>query len=108
MDPGGILDSRAFAQPDIPLLWWIGIKLFSFLQPLVKLLVPQFNSSAGAAKDVVDVAVADEFKGKEGHYLMRKAEDSSPDSHDEAVQGKLFAKSVEWCGVKQEDTVLRL
>ena len=108
VDPGGLLDSRAFAQPDVPFLWWIGITIFSFLQPLIKYVAPQFNSTAGAARDVVDLAVADEFAGKEGHYLMRKAEDSSPDSHNEVVQGKLFAKSVEWCGIKQGDTVLRL
>lgn len=108
VDPGGLLDSRAFAQPDVPFAIRLAITIANFLQPLVKYLNPKFNTSRGAARDVVDAAVADKFAGKQGHYLMDKEEDSSPDSHNEVVQGKLFAKSVEWCGIKQEDTVLSL
>jgi hypothetical protein len=66
------------------------------------------NTSAGAASDVVDLAVADEFAGKQGHFLFRQEDDSSPASRDEEMQRRLFAKSVEWCGIRQEDTVLSL
>jgi hypothetical protein len=57
---------------------------------------------------VVDLAVADEFAGRQGHFLFRNEDDSSPSSHDEEMQGRLFAKSVAWCGIRQEDTVLPL
>ncbi|KAL1606532.1 hypothetical protein SLS60_003937 [Paraconiothyrium brasiliense] len=108
VDPGGLLDSRAFSQPDVPLLWKFVVSIAGFLQPLVKWLNPRMNTSAGAARDVVDLAVAEEFAGKEGHYLVREPDDSSPDSHDEKIQGRLFAKSVEWCGIRQEDIAIPL
>ncbi|KAJ4356517.1 uncharacterized protein N0V89_004551 [Didymosphaeria variabile] len=108
VDPGGLVDSRAFSQADVPLLWRIVIGIANFLQPLVKRLNPKLNSSANAARDVVDLAVTEEFAGKEGHFLMREHDDSSPDSHNEKVQGRLFAKGVEWCGIRQEDTALPL
>lgn len=108
VDPGGLLDSRAFSQPDVPFLWKILITVAGFLQPLVKFLIPKMNTSAVAARDVGDLAVAEEFVGKEGHFVMRAEEDSSPDSHDERMQEALFWKSVEWCGITQDDTVLSL
>lgn len=108
VDPGGLLDSRAFSQTDVPLLWWVIIGIAGFLQPLIKRFLPNMNTSAGAARDVVDLAVSDEFAGREGHFFLRDENDSSPASHDEEVQRRLFAKSVEWCGIRQEDTVLPL
>lgn len=108
VDPGGLLDSRVFSQADVPFFIWFAITIASFLQPLVKYLNPKLNTTHGAAKDVVDIAVADRFAGKQGHYLMSKEDGSSPDSQNEVVQGKLFTKSVQWCGMKQEDTILSL
>ncbi|KAF1972327.1 hypothetical protein BU23DRAFT_580942 [Bimuria novae-zelandiae CBS 107.79] len=108
VDPGGLLDSRAFAQSDMPFTWKISVAIAYFIQPLLKRFKPRMNTSAGAAKDVVDMAVAEEFAGKEGHFVMRDQEESSPDSLDERMQGRLFAKSVEWCKIKQENTVLAL
>jgi hypothetical protein len=92
----------------VPILWRILIGIAGFLQPLFKRLNPKMNTSAGAARDVVDLAVADEFAGRQGHFLFRNEDDSSPSSHDEEMQGRLFAKSVAWCGIRQEDTVLPL
>ncbi|KAK7189883.1 hypothetical protein DPSP01_008408 [Paraphaeosphaeria sporulosa] len=108
VDPGGLLDSRVFAQADVPLLWWVLINIARFLQPLWRRFNPRMNTSAGAARDVADLAVADELAGKEGHFLFRDEDESSPASYDEEMQGRLFVKSVEWCMIRQEDTVLPL
>lgn len=67
---------------------------------------PTLRRSADSAKDVVDLAVKEEFKGIDGHFEMRKKAASSPDSLDEEMQRRLWEKSVEWCGLKKEDTVL--
>ena len=108
VDPGGLFDSRAFTQDDVPRMWWLLITIVGYIQPLLKRFNPEMNTSAGAATDVADLAAAEEFEGKEGHFQLRKEYDSSVESHDEATQGRLFAKSLEWCGIRQEDTVLSL
>ncbi|KAJ4294203.1 hypothetical protein N0V90_007893 [Kalmusia sp. IMI 367209] len=108
VDPGGLMDSRAFSRTDLPLLWKIIVGAGYWLQPLAKRFNPRINSTSGAARDVVDMALADEFAGKEGHFVLREQQDSSPDSRDENMQGKLWDKSIEWCAIKQEDTVLPL
>lgn len=102
------MDSRAFSQTDVPLLWKIIVGAGYWLQPLANRFNPRINSSAGAARIVVDMALTDEFAGKEGHFVLREQEDSSPDSRDETVQGKLWEKGIEWCGIRQDDTVLLL
>jgi hypothetical protein len=61
-----------------------------------------------AAKPVVDVAVADEYAGQEGYYEGSAKIASSTDSLNEETQRKLWDRSVTWCGLKAEDTVIVL
>jgi hypothetical protein len=84
------------------------IKIGSWLLPLLQLFLPGLASVAQAAKPVVDIAVADEFAGREGYFEGREAVHSSPESMDQEVQAKLWKKSVEWCGFMREDVVIEL
>jgi hypothetical protein len=108
VDPGGLVDSRAFHGNHIPLLWYILISFVNFIQPIAKFLKPTLRRSSEAAKDVVEFAVGQQYAGQDGHFLMNKKEDSSPESKDEEVQAALWAKSLEWCKLEQKDTVLPL
>jgi hypothetical protein len=108
MDPGGIVDSRAFNYPTVPYLWQIILTIVNWLQPVLTLFKPTIRRAADAAQDLVDLSVAPQFAGQEGHFEMRRKVDSSPASHDEGMQALLWCKSLEWSGISQEDTVLPL
>lgn len=108
MDPKGLLDSRTFLRSHVPMYFQLLIRFGSWLLPLLQLFLPGLASVAQAAKPVVDVAVADEFTGREGYFEGREAVDSSLDSMNEEAQAKLWKKSVEWCGLRREDVVIEL
>jgi hypothetical protein len=80
----------------------------SWLLPLLRLFQPALVSVQHAAKPVVDLAVADEYAGHEGYFEGRDKVNSSFNSLIESVQGMLWAKSVEWCGLKVGDSVIEL
>jgi hypothetical protein len=50
----------------------------------------------------------DEFAGQEGYFEGRTEKESSPDSLNEEMQRKLWRKSVTWCHLDVEDTVIEL
>ncbi|KAF2686327.1 short-chain dehydrogenase/reductase-like protein sdr [Lentithecium fluviatile CBS 122367] len=108
IDPGGLLDSRAFAQADVPASWKVMIGVANWLQPLLHFLNPGMNRSESAARDVVDLAVSEEMKGKEGHFMRRAETESSPDSRVEGEQERVWGWSLGLIGVGKEDTVLDL
>ncbi|KAF2465119.1 NAD(P)-binding protein [Lindgomyces ingoldianus] len=116
VDPGGLLDSRAFSGPDVPRMWSTQVYIANLLQPLLKLLNPAFRRSADAARDVIDLAVGPQYAGKDGYFIMRKKADSSDASKNsvsnryknEDMQGILWKKSLEWAGINQKDTALPL
>lgn len=102
------MDSRVFTQKDVPRLWSILMKVFTWFQPLVNLLLPQIRLAATAAADVVDYALNPVHAGKSGYYIMNKPGPTSAASQDEKVQRELWKKSVEWCGLEQKDTAVPL
>jgi hypothetical protein len=86
----------------------IMITITSWLLPLLRLIKPSLMSVEQAAKPVVDVAVADEYAGQEGYFEGSARIESSPDSLNKDTQRKLWERSVAWCGLKAEDTVIAL
>jgi hypothetical protein len=78
------------------------------LLPLLSYLNPLLTTVEQAAKPVVDIAVADEFAGQEGYFEGRTEKESSPDSLNEEMQRKLWRKSVTWCRLDVEDSVIEL
>ena len=78
------------------------------LQPIIRFINPEMGRSTSSAKDVIDLAVSDELRGMEGHFVRRNTNESSPDSRVEKDQERIWRWSVELSGIGQEDTVLRL
>ena len=84
--------------------------LVTWLLPLLRVfgVVPRVVTVEEAAKPVVEVAVSDRFAGQEGYFEGEQKMESSPDSMDEDMQNALWRKSVEWCGLRKEVTMLEL
>jgi hypothetical protein len=82
--------------------------IISWFQPVLKFMSPQFMLVKQAAPPFIDVAVTDEFAGREGYFESKLQVESSPDSRDEEMQKELWKRSVAWCGLRQEDTVVDL
>jgi hypothetical protein len=84
--------------------------IVTWLLPLLRLLgvAPRLITVQQAAKPVVEVAVSNRFAGQEGYFEGEQKIDSSPDSMNVKKQKDLWRKSVEWCGLKSEDTVIEL
>jgi hypothetical protein len=108
VDPGGLVDSRAFSGPDVPLQWSRKINIANWLQPVLSFLNPTIRRSAHAAKDVVDLAMGAHGKGQTGYFIMANKAESSKASQDEEMQIKVWNRSVEWAGITQQNTSLTL
>jgi NAD(P)-dependent dehydrogenase (short-subunit alcohol dehydrogenase family) len=108
IDPGGLLDSRSLTAEHVPTSWKLIFSVLRLLRPLLVKFMPNMQTSASAAREVVDVAISEKYAGQDGHFVIDHKEDSSPESHDDDTQKKLFEKSLEWAGVRQEDTILPL
>lgn len=80
----------------------------NWLLPVLKFLKPRLITVEDAAKPVVDVAVAGEFKSQEGYYEGRAKVDSSLDSMDEEMQKVMWERSVVWCELAEKDTIIVL
>ncbi|PVI01401.1 NAD(P)-binding protein [Periconia macrospinosa] len=108
VDPGGLLDSRAFSQKDVPRLWSTIIRVVGWMYPIIKYVLPQMRFTAAAAAELVGFALDPEHAGKCGYYEVGKLSASSVASQDEKLQVELWKKSIGWCGIEQRDSALRL
>jgi hypothetical protein len=89
VDPGGLVDSRAFSGPDIPQQLSRKINIANWLQPVLSFLNPAIRRSAHAAKDVIDLAIGPRGEGQTGYFIMSNKAESSKASQDEEMQIKL-------------------
>jgi hypothetical protein len=102
--------SRAWGQSHVPRNFQIMTTMVTWLLPLLRLfrVTSRIITVEEAAKPVIEVAVSDRFAGKEGYSEGEQKMESSPDSMDEDMQNALWRKSVEWCGLRKEDTMIEL
>ena len=108
VDPGGLVDSRAFNGQDVPPQWSRKIHIVNFLQPLLKFVNPTIRRTADAARDIVDLAVGPRGAGQSGYFIMSDKAESSKASQDEVMQLKVWEHSIKWAGIEQENTVVTL
>ncbi|ORY13625.1 hypothetical protein BCR34DRAFT_561833 [Clohesyomyces aquaticus] len=108
VDPGGLLDSRAFYPPNVPYSMYIKICIVNWLQPILKYLSPIFRRSADAAKDVIDLALDQKYVGQDGYFMGTSKGESSTQSRNEDMQQRLWDKSLEWSRISTGDTVLKI
>jgi hypothetical protein len=80
----------------------------TWLLPLLRLIQPSLMSVEQAATPVVDIAMSDRYSGQEGYFEGSAKVRSSPDSLDEEMQKRLWEKSVEWCKLRAEDSIIEL
>ncbi|KAF2834219.1 NAD(P)-binding protein [Patellaria atrata CBS 101060] len=106
IDPGTILDSRAFQQPDVPRSWKLLLStVLNHLQPVLRFVKPTLRRARDAGPDVAEAAVGAAFKNKSGYFVLRKESESSPETRDKERQGKLFEISLLWCGLTWKNVV---
>ncbi|KAF2875377.1 short-chain dehydrogenase/reductase-like protein sdr [Massariosphaeria phaeospora] len=111
LDPGGLMDSRAFSGANVPALWRGIISVLGVLQPLISRAKPEIRTGKIAGRDLADLALGERFAGEDGYYVNGVADgkgECSPESRDEEVGRRLWEKCAEWGGVGREDTVLEI
>jgi hypothetical protein len=108
IDPLDLINSKTFYREHVPTFVKVLMTIKSWLLPLLRLFQPSIMSVEQAAKPVVDVAMANRYAGQEGCYEGSPKVESSPDSLDEEMQRRLWEKSVEWCRLRAQDSVIEL
>ncbi|KAB5570300.1 putative short-chain dehydrogenase [Coniochaeta sp. 2T2.1] len=72
-------------------------------KPMAELLAlnPTVRTTEDGARDVVKLALNDRFRGvRSGFYSRLERGESSPESRDEGVQGRLWEATMRWTGVE--------
>ncbi|OKL62210.1 hypothetical protein UA08_02889 [Talaromyces atroroseus] len=109
VNPGNLSDSRALRVNTPTSIQVMSRAVIRPLRPLLRALVdPTMRTAGDAGKDVIELAIGDNYLNAEGYFTMRKKDESSAESRDEKKQEALWRKTVEWTGIKAEDTVLTL
>jgi NAD(P)-dependent dehydrogenase (short-subunit alcohol dehydrogenase family) len=108
VNPGNLSDSRALRVNTPASLQMVSRVIIRPLRPLLRLVDPTMRTAGDAGSDVIDLAVGSEYLHAKGYYTMRKKDESSEESRDEKKQEALWRKTVEWTGIKEDDTVLTL
>jgi hypothetical protein len=107
MNPGNLMDSRAFTT-NTPRTQVIMQKIFLPLLPVVRLIAgPTFRKVAPAGIDVAEMTLSADFAGKRGFYTLLDKDESSPESQDQEKQEKLWAQTLEWAKITKENTALQ-
>jgi NAD(P)-dependent dehydrogenase (short-subunit alcohol dehydrogenase family) len=109
VNPGNLSDSRALRSNTPTSLRIMSQIIIKPLSPLLRVMVdPTMRTAKDAGVDVIDLAVGTECLHAEGYFTMRKKDESSAESRDERKQEALWKKTLEWTGIRKEDTVVAL
>lgn len=105
MDPGGLVDSRAHTEqrPTVQRVF----SVVNMLMPVLRHLTTAMRTKADAGRDLVEVSVGPDFRGKRGYYVGKKPGTAAGVSGDEVVQGRLWDACWRWAGMEKGDTVLQ-
>ncbi|KAK4183232.1 WW domain-containing oxidoreductase [Podospora australis] len=108
INPGNIADSYALLRNTPQKLHYISKFLLRPFRPILKFVDPTVLTSAEAGVNIARVAVNDALPGERGYFTLLNKDESSADSHDEARQNALWARSAQWVGLSAADTVVPL
>ncbi|CAG8386086.1 unnamed protein product [Penicillium salamii] len=106
MDPGGLVDSRAHDAQRI--FNRILFRLFAFLLPIINLFTNKLRSNANSAKDVVGLALDQEFTSRRGYFNGRTAQSPARASEDDEKCEALWKACWQWTGMKDVETCVSL
>ena len=108
INPGNLTDSRALqvnTPTQIKVMSSFIIRRLSFL--LRRFMDPTMRSAGEAASDVVGLATNQINPGESGYFTLSKKDKSSTDSYDEAVQDKLWKKTLEWGSINEQNSAIK-
>lgn len=110
VNPGNLYDSRAIVT-NAP-QWMVDLSNNLQTNPDAVAAMaandPTLRLSRDAAIDVANFAANTISPNQRGYFTMVKADESSPESRDEATQDRLWTKSLEWARVSKQQTSLAL
>jgi NAD(P)-dependent dehydrogenase (short-subunit alcohol dehydrogenase family) len=108
VNPGALVDSRAF-RTNVPTSV-TNLQRF-LLQPFLSILRwavdPTLRRAAEAGVDIAEYATDKAHPGERGYFALQKQDKSAAESLVEANQEKIWARSVTWAHIKNDDTPLR-
>jgi hypothetical protein len=77
--------------------------LMNYMQPVLRFAKPTLRRTKYAGPDLIDIAVGQQFSGKQGYFVINQESASSPESQDAAKQKTLFEQTLSWCGIRSSD-----
>ncbi|CAJ2502368.1 Uu.00g097620.m01.CDS01 [Anthostomella pinea] len=104
VDPGGLAASRSQVHMKKPVQRMMAT--INFLMPVLKHVTTMFRPTADAARDVVAVSVAPEFRSRRGYYVGQRADVDAEISRDAGAQDRLWRACWGWSGLEPEETML--
>ncbi|EFY94945.1 hypothetical protein MHUMG1_07666 [Metarhizium humberi] len=108
INPGNMVDSRALRTNTPPSLHKMQKFVYKPLLPVLKLIMgPTLRTAAPAGVDVVELTLNPKYKAKRGYYTLLEEDESSPDSQNREKQSKLWAQTLIWAKITENNTALQ-
>ncbi|QPC73061.1 hypothetical protein HYE68_003813 [Fusarium pseudograminearum] len=104
MDPGGMVDSRAH-KIQKPIIRF-AFSLIVLLLPITKYFTDELRSSAQSGRELVALAVGDEYQGEKGYFMGARREKEDAICMDAEKRDILWKACWDWAGIKREETAL--
>lgn len=103
-----MVDSRALRTNTPPSLHKMQKFVYKPLLPVLKLIMgPTLRTAAPAGVDVVELTLNPKYKAKRGYYTLLEEDESSPDSQNREKQSKLWAQTLIWAKITENNTALQ-
>ncbi len=106
INPGNLSDSRALRVNTPGYLRIMSIFVIQPLRPLLRFVDPTMRTANEAGIDVAKLATNEAYPGERGYFTLLEKDNSSPDSLDANLQQAVWAKTLEWTKVTQENVKL--
>ncbi|KID95484.1 NAD(P)-binding domain protein, partial [Metarhizium majus ARSEF 297] len=108
INPGNMVDSRALRTNTPPSLHKMQKFVYKPLLPVLKLIMgPTLRTAAPTGVDVVELTLSPKYKAKRGFYTLLKEDESSPDSQNREKESKLWAQTLIWANITENNTALQ-
>ncbi|CAG7931586.1 unnamed protein product [Penicillium olsonii] len=104
MNPGGLVDSRAHDAQR--LVNRILFAISAFLLPIISLFTSKLRTSANSARDVVALAVDQDFASRRGYFDGRTPQSPARASKDWEECEALWKASWQWTGMEDAETCI--
>lgn len=108
INPGGMVDSRCL-RTNTPQSMIDAQKSFYIPQlATLQLTMPTLRTAEPASKDVVALALDPKYAGQRGYFTLLEKDESAPESLDPSTQSRLWAQTLVWSGITEDNTALSI